>query len=486
MTSTPLRPGNGPDASPGAAAIEKTTRPGIVLATLLLGQFMAVLDASIVNVAAPTVGTDLGASGAGLQLVVSGYLISYAVLLITGARWGDRIGHGRAFRTGLAAFTLSSLACGVAPGTGALVAFRFLQGVGAAIMMPQVMSLIQRTFDGAARARALSLYAAVISCGIVVGQVAGGLLVSSNLFGLSWRPVFLLNVPIGAVLLWLAARGLPAGRGDSSRRMDLPGVAALSAAVALLVVPLVLGHELGWPTWCWMSLAGSASAFAGFAVIERGVARRGGSPLVPVKVLTAPGLLPAAVVMFLAMATYAGYLFTMALHLQSGLGRSAVQTGLMFAPAAVGFAVTGLTWRRTPAAWHTPMIPAGLLIAGLGYAALSPMLSGGGTGGWLEIDLLITGSALGLAFSPLLTVALSRVAPSNAADASGLLVTLVQLGQLIGVATLGTLYLSERHRPGVAGSAHAVSVTALWLGAGTLIAAAFALLLLRRRQPPTT
>lgn len=469
-----------------AAVNERASRPGIVLATLLLGQFMAVLDTSIVNVAAPTVGTDLGASGAGLQLVVSGYLISYAVLLITGARWGDRIGHGRAFRTGLAMFTLSSLACGMAPGTPALVTFRFLQGVGAAIMMPQVMSLIQRTFSGAARARALSLYGAVISCGIVVGQVAGGLLVSANLFGLSWRPVFLLNVPIGAVLLWLAARGLPARGGDSSRRMDLPGVAALSAAVALLVVPLVLGQELGWPGWCWVSLAGSVFVLAGFAAVERGVGRRGGSPLVPAKVLTVPRLLPAAVVMFLAMATYAGYLFTMALHVQSGLGRSAAQTGLMFAPAAVGFAVTGLTWRRTPIAWHTPMIPAGLLIGGLGYASLSPILSGGGTGGWLEIDLLITGSALGLAFSPLLTVALSRVLPANAADASGLLVTLVQLGQLIGVATFGTLYLSERHLPGVAGSAHALSVTALWLGVGTLVAAAVALLLLRRRQPAAT
>ena len=215
---------------------------------------MAVLDISIVNVAAPTLRTELHASGAGLQLVIAGYTVSYAVLLITGARLGDRFGHRRTFRAGLAAFTVASLACGLAPTAGVLVAFRFAQGAGAALMMPQVISLIQRTFTGAARARALSLYSAVIACGVVAGQIVGGVLVSADLFGTGWRPVFLVNVPIGIGLSVIARRLLPADTASGGRGLDPAGVATLSAAVAV-VLPLVLGHEERWPAWCWISLA---------------------------------------------------------------------------------------------------------------------------------------------------------------------------------------------------------------------------------------
>jgi MFS family permease len=213
MTTTTVAPVPAP-------VLPSTARPGLVLFVLLVGQFMAILDVSIVNVAVPTIRTDLATSSAGLQLIVAGYTISYAVLLVTGARLGDRFGASRAYRSGLALFTLASLACGLAPTAGSLIAFRVVQGVGAAVMMPQIMSLIQRTFSGAARARALSLYAAVIACGAVVGQVVGGLLVSADLFGTGWRPVFLVNVPIGLALLVLARRGLTATGGDRARKMD--------------------------------------------------------------------------------------------------------------------------------------------------------------------------------------------------------------------------------------------------------------------------
>ncbi|NUP39409.1 MAG: MFS transporter, partial [Streptomyces sp.] len=182
--------------------------PGRLLTIVLLGQLMAVLDVFIVNVAAPALSTDLHASGAGLQLVVAGYTISYAVLLITGARLGALIGHRQAFLAGLTVFTAASLACGLAPGTGALIAFRFIQGAGAAVMLPQVLSLIQRTFTGASRARALGAYSAVLASGAAVGQVLGGALVQADLFGTGWRPVFLVNVPIGLALLVLGPRWL--------------------------------------------------------------------------------------------------------------------------------------------------------------------------------------------------------------------------------------------------------------------------------------
>ena len=460
-----------------------TTRPGAILAVLLLGQFMAILDVSIVNVAAPTLRTDLHASGAGLQLAIAGYTISYAVLLITGARLGDRIGHGRAFRAGLALFTVASLLCGLAPTTATLVTFRFVQGVGAAVMIPQVMSLIQRTYDGAARARALSLYSAVIACGAVVGQVLGGVMVSADLFGTGWRPVFLVNVPIGLVLLGWARRQLPVDRGEPGRPLDPAGVVTLSAAVTLLVVPLVLGHEEHWPLWGWVSLAGSGVAFGAFALVERRLAVRGGSPLISGRVLRAPGLVVGAAALFVALINYAGYLFTFALHLQSGLGESAVHAGLSFAPMAIGFAITGLTWRRLPARLYGPMIPVGLAVAGVGYLVLAPILSGGGDGGAaMELDLFVVGAALGIAFSPMINVALTHVPLSDAADASGVLVTVFQLGNVVGVAAVGTTYLSLVHHPGAHQSAHAEAITLVVLAGCAFVAAVLAAVLVRPRR----
>ncbi|MGH8960725.1 MAG: MFS transporter [Jatrophihabitantaceae bacterium] len=465
------------------AAPARTTRPGAILAVLLLAQFMAILDVSIVNVAVPTIRADLHTSGAGLQLIVAGYTISYAVLLITGARLGDRLGHGRVFRAGLALFTLASLACGLAPGAGALIAFRFVQGVGAAAMMPQVMSLIQRTFTGAARARALSLYSAVIASGAVVGQVLGGVLVSLDAAGTGWRPVFLVNVPVGLVLLRLAPSRLPADRGESGRRMDPAGVVTLSVAVLLLVVPLVLGHEENWPLWGWISLIASGAAFGAFVLVERHGAARGGSPLVTARLLRTPGLVVAIAVLLLVMIGYAGFLFAFALHLQSGLGFGAAQAGLMFAPMAVGFAAAGLTWQRLPTPWHRRIIPLGMGASALGYLALAQCLHGATSGGaGTEVVLGLLGLALGAAFSPIVNVALARVPMADAADASGVLVTVFQLGQVIGVASLGTLFLSAITAPGAVSSAHAIVLTFRVLAGMALAGALAAIALVRQRR----
>lgn len=458
-------------------------RAGLLLAIILIGQFMALLDVFIVNVAAPTIRTDLHASGAGLQLVIAGYSIAYAVLLITGARLGGLLGHRRLFLTGLALFTLSSLACGLAQNTGELIGFRFVQGAGSALMIPQVLSLLQLTFTGEARTRAMSVYSAVIASGAALGQSLGGLLVSADLFGTGWRPVFLVNVPIGLVMLVVAPRVLPKDAGAAASRtsgtagavrrgLDLPGLVVLAAAVTLLTVPLVLGQEEGWPVWGWVSLGLSVPLLALFTVLEARLTRRGGAPLVSARVLRAPGMPRAVTVIALTMAVNAGFLFAVALHLQSGLGDSALRTGLTFAACAVTFGAVGLNWRRLPVSWRPRLAPAGLLVAALSFAGLGLALRGGGHGGaLLFITLLTLGGGLGLAFSPTLTLALGKVAPRDAADASGLLATVTQLGQLLGVATLGTLYLNRLDLPGVHPSAHAFAVTSAVLAAVALVGA---------------
>jgi MFS family permease len=472
------------DISAPAAALGR--RRWIMLAVLVTGQFMALLDATIVNVAMPTIAADLHASGSALQLVVSGYTITYAMLLITGARLGSLHGTRWVYFAGLGTFTLASLACGLAPGAGFLIGARFVQGAGAAAMVPQIFSVIQREFTGAARSRALSVYATVIATGAVAGQVLGGLVVSADLFGTSWRPVFLLNVPVGLVLAVLVPRLVPAEPVPGGRRLDLLGLVFAAGAVLLLVLPLVLGREQGWPAWTWLSLAAGAAVAAAFVRIERAIAARGGDPLLDLRVLRAPGMTAGLAALAAGMITYGGFLFSLTLHLQLGLGDSALRAGLTFAPAAAAFGAMGYWWRRLPARLHHALTPAGFLVTGGAYLGLAICLHAGSSGQpWLTPLLLALGIGFGAAFSPLLTQALVGVPMSAAADASGLLTTTLQLSQVIGVAAYGTLFLDLAAHPRPHASALAISSVDAGLAALALAGAFGALLLARTVRTAT-
>ena len=458
----------------------------LMLIVLLAGQFMALLDVTIVNVAMPTLGRSLHASGAELQLVVAGYTVSYAMMLITGARMGDLYGRRRMFLAGVGIFTLASLVCGIAPGIEVLIAARLVQGAGAAAMMPQIMSVIQVRFDGAARARALSAYTAVLSSGFVAGQVIGGVLVTANLFGQAWRPVFLVNVPIGLTVLALVPRVMPRdqpGRGSSGRRLDIAGLAIAVPAVFLMVLPLMLGHQENWPAWVSACIALGLVLAVVFVGVERRIADRGGDPLLNLAVLRAPGLGPGLAAVAVLMITYGGFLFSFALHLQAGLGDSALRAGLTFAPCALVFGACGYFWRRLPTGSHHLLAPLGCLAAAGGYLTVAAILRSGGSGGIpLQLALVVTGAALAFGFSPLVTHALVKVPPRHAADASGLLTTTIQLGQAVGVATFGSLFLTldaDRGAAGPAASGHALAITFGWLAAALVLGAAAGIALAR-------
>jgi MFS family permease len=444
----------------------------VMLIVLLCGQFMALLDVTVVNVAMPTIGRSLHATGAELQLVIAGYTVSYAMLLVTGARLGDLVGRRRMFLLGVGGFTLASLTCGLAPDIGVLIAARFVQGAGAAAMMPQIMTVIQLRFSGPARARALSAYTAVLSSGFVAGQVVGGVLVTADLFGASWRPVFLVNVPIGIAVLLALPRVMPADVPGRTRRLDLPGLLVAVPAVCLVVLPLMLGHQENWPAWSLACICLGLALVPVFIFTERWVALRGGQPLLSLSVLRAPGLLPGLATVTLLMVTYGGFLFSFALHLQSGLGDSALRAGLTFAPCALAFGVCGYFWRRLPAGWHPYLTVCGAAVAAAGYALVGLVLGGGGAGGaWLQVFLVAVGGFLAVAFSPLVTQALVRVPLHEAADASGLVTTAMQLSQAVGVAVFGSLFLTldadGAGLPGAPGapaiSGHALFVTMAWI-----------------------
>ena len=482
--------------APGGTTTPHASR--LMLAVLLLGQFMCIIDVLVTNVAMPSIAASLHASGASLQLMVGGYTIAYAMLLITGARLGDRYGRRRTYLAGVLIFTTASLACALAPDSQALIGFRLVQGAGAAVLVPQVFSIIQLNFTGPARARALSAYAAVLSAGAVTGLVLGGVVVTANLFGTGWRPVFAINVPIGIVLAAAVPRLAPpdetsrdASAASRTKKLDLAGLATAACAVLLIVLPLVLGHQEGWPAWCFACIAAGAVLAAGFVLIERRVAARGGDPLLNLAVLRAPALPSGLVTLVATQIGYGGLLFAYTLHLQAGLGQSALRAGLSYLPFAGVFGLAGYNSRRLPAAARRVLVPAGLTVCILAYLALAESLHAD-VGALTWTGLAAVGLGLGLSVSPLLTQSLTHVPAARAADASGLLTTTVQLSQLLGVAAIGSVYLSRTgSTPGsgpahAAASAAAMSSTSLWLAAlsaAGLVAAAVMVRAARHRRP---
>lgn len=432
------------------------------LAVLLTGTFMASLDTAIVNVAGPAIQADVGVSGAALQLVISGYALAYAALLITGARLGDDHGHRRLFLAGLAGFTLTSLLAGLAWSTEVLVAARIGQGVTAAAMGPQVMTVIQLQYDGAARMKAMALLATVVSAGVVSGQVLGGLLVDLDLFGASWRPVFLINVPVGLALLAAGPRLLPVTRRPSGRRMDWLGVALATDVITLVMVPLVFGHEVDWAWWTWACLAAAVPTAIAFALHLR----RTSAPLVDVALLAQPRFGLGMASTTAVMIAYGGFLFTLTLHLQQQLGDSPLRSGLTFAPYALGFAVASLTAPR----W---MAPFGLAASAIGYLGLGLATDGSWSDATALPLLALAGAGFGAGYSSVITRAIAGVPLAQAHDASGLFNTINMLGFALGVATLGSAFLS---------GASLETITTL-CGALSLAGAGFVLALGRAERP---
>jgi MFS family permease len=455
--------------------------PGRALAALLGALFLGNVDVAIANIAGPAIHSGLRASGGELELIVSGYTLAYAVLLVTGARLGEARGYRPVFLAGLGGFIVASLACGLAPTAALLVVARIAAGAAAALMVAQVLTGIQVSFAGKARARALGLYTLVLSAGAVAGQSLGGLLISANVLGTSWRPAFLVNVPVGVALLGLSWRNLPAGtRGPYlTRHLDPAGVAALSAAVLLLTVPLVLGRDAGWPAWSLACLGASVPAFAVLWKLETAVSAHGGRPLVDPRLLARPAIGWGLASQAAATATYFAILFTLALYLQQGLGKSPAYSGLALVSWVAAFGVPGPLLGRCSGRVRALAAPGGAALLAVGYAGLAATLYAGDTSGLVLMALLgVAGLGLGATFAGMLSQLTGAVTSAHAADISGLFNTTTRLGGVIGTAAAGTAYLALVHRPGQAVHGFALLCTALAVTAG--VAAAMAALSIRR------
>jgi EmrB/QacA subfamily drug resistance transporter len=414
-------------------------------AVLLLGAFLPMLDFFIVNVAVPTIDATLHASAPMLELIIAGYGTAFAVSLVVGGRLGDSFGRRRLFMIGLAAFTVTSLLCGIAPSVGVLVAARVLQGVSAAMIQPQVLATFQAVLDGERRSRAIGLYAATAGVSVVVGQLLGGVLLDADIAGATWRPIFLVNVPIGIAALILAPRVVPDSRSPHPAGVDRAGTALLAVTIVALLVPLTEGPALHWPAWLWAMLAIAPVAAAAMVAVERRSERDGNTPLVPPSVITLPSVrrgLTMAVPFFLG---FGAFIFVFALTVQDGLHDDPLQSGVAITPMAVGFFVGSLLTARLFARYGRRLLPTGFGLQAIGLAALLWVIASE----WphasvLELapGLAVAGFGQALGVGTLFRTVLGGVPQRLAGVGSGVLVTVQQASLALGVASLGTLFVN--------------------------------------------
>jgi DHA2 family methylenomycin A resistance protein-like MFS transporter len=430
------------------------------LIAICLGYFMVILDATVVNVALPALGHDLGGGVSGLQWVVDGYTLVFAGLLLSGGSLGDRLGGRRVFQAGLSLFTLASAACAAAPSVDLLVAARLLQGLGAALLVPSSLALLRAAYhDPRERARAVGAWGAVAGIAAASGPVIGGLLVAAS----SWRAVFLLNLPVGIAGLLLAQRHLPASGERTGGGLDPAGQLTGIAALWSLTLGLIEGGHSGWASpQALVPLVLALPLWAAFVACER----RAGEPMLPLRLFRSSTFSGASFVGLAINLGFYGQLFVMSLYFQHVRGWSALATGLALLPEGVFVALSSSLSGRAMGRIgpRVPMI-AGLLIGGAGLAGL--VIAGRGTSYPLLVAPLVA-AGFGMAFTmPAATAAIIAAAPAERAGiASGVLNASRQAGGAIGVALLGTLVGSGAFIPGLR-AAMLVASAAFFLAAVT-------------------
>jgi len=428
---------------PRTAAADGDPRRWVALAVVLVAGFMQLVDISIVNVAIPSIQRDLDATYSQIQWVLAGYQLAFAVTLITGGRLGDIFGRKRLFMLGMAGFTLASALCGLAQSPEMLIGSRFLQGVMGALMFPQVLSVIQVAFPPQQRGAAFGIFGATIGLATITGPLVGGLLIEGDLLGLEWRPIFLVNVPIGIGALVAAALYLGESRAPRALRLDLAGVVLATGGLLLLVYPLVQGRDLGWPAWTFASMAASVLVLAAFAAWERRKKAADGSPLVDLALFRQRAFVAGLLVAAILFMGIPAFFLTFTLWLQVGLGFSALHAGLTGVPFAVGSALASTASVRLAPRLGRRILTLGTLLLAIGMGAVIWTVDryGGGTHSWQLIPALaICGLGLGCTVAPLVNVVLAGIRGQDAGAASGVLTTAQQVGGAVGVAVIGVIF----------------------------------------------
>lgn len=442
-----------------------------VLVVVLIAEAMDILDTTTVNVAGPSVRRDIGGGTGLVQWLSAAYTIAFAVLLITGGRLGDRYGRRRMFLLGATGFTVASVACGLSPDPGPLIAFRVVQGAFGAVLLPQGMGLLTASFSEDDRGKAFSAYAPVLSLAAIAGPLTAGALIRWDLFGTGWRLIFFVNLVLGGIAIASGLRYLPRDGDASLERLDIRGVAIVAIAMFCLVYPLIQGQALGWPAWSFVLVSAGIAGAGVFAFHER----RTDAPLIAPALLRRRTYITGAAVALAFFAAAAGIMLVLSLYAQYGLGYSALGAGLLIAPAAAGNMAGALVaMRLVPRIGGRAAIQAnlGVAVAGLlslsGIAGLSAARGTGPGGLVLAGPVLALGFGLGGIIAPLFSTIISGIAPAETGSASGSLGAIQQLAGSVGVAAIATAYNVTGH-PAARGLAITALATAAVLAAGAAL-----------------
>jgi EmrB/QacA subfamily drug resistance transporter len=433
----------------------------VVLLTCCLSVFVAGIDVTIVNVALPSIQRALHAPVSGLQWAIDAYTLVIACTLMLSGSLADRFGRRRVFQTGLAIFSLGSLLCSIAPSLGALVAFRAFQAVGGSMLNPVAMSIIATTFtERAARARAVGAWGAVAGLSLASGPVLGGLLVS----GLGWRSIFWINVPIGALAIYLTQRFVPESKAARGKRFDPLGQLFVVTFLGPVTAAVIEGPRYGWSSPLIIALFALAAASAiGLVVVER----RRSEPLVDIRFFRSPAFSGATLIALVALMTLGGFLFLNTLYLQDVRGYSPLHAGLLTIPMAAALAVCSTVSGRIVAA-RGPRLA--LVLAGLLLAAATGLLIGTGreTSGWyLVLAYLLFGAGCGLVSTPITNTALSGLPRDQAGVAGAIASTCRQTGAAIGVAVCGSIVAGSS--AGFVASSHTAWAVLTGCGGATVL-----------------
>jgi len=434
----------------------------MVMTVVIIADVMDLLDSTVANLAGPSIRADLGGSASTLQWVLAAYTMSFAIGLVISARLGDQVGRRRMFIIGIVGFTLASLLCGLAPSVGLLIAFRVLQGLFGATMIPQGLAMVKQSFAPEDLQKAFIPFGPIMGLSAVLGPILAGVLLDADLFGTGWRMIFLINVPIGIVAAVLSWRYLPDVPRDPEARLDPRGAVLLTLASALLIYPLVQGREHGWPWWCFAMMAASAVVFAGFVWNER----RSAHPVIEPTLFRNRGFVAGVLFIGVFFVSLSGLMLVVNLFLQLGQGFEPLRTGLAMTPWALGMAIgAAASGAALGPRFGRHVLHGGLLISAVGMLWLGWRIGGADAvlSGWeLAPMFLVVGFGSGLIFAPLFDVILADLDDREVGTGSGVLNAVQQFGGALGVAVIGTLFFQWIPEDGWNHATRAV----LWVAVG--------------------
>jgi EmrB/QacA subfamily drug resistance transporter len=434
--------------APAHDATSVPRRTWLAFAVLILGIAMALLDTTIVNVALPVIRDSLKADEATLSWIISGYALAYGLALIPAGRIGDRIGHKWVFVVGLVIFTAASVWAGLAQDSTSLVVARVVQGLGGGIFFPPVTALIQLMFPPRMRGKAFAIFGAAIGFSTALGPLVGGLLIQWLGDADGWRSIFFVNLPFGIIAVIAAFLLLPSGaEGKGATGADLIGLVLLAGSLVAILVPLIQGQDEGWPLWTYLSMAGGLVLLVIFALWERNVDRRGKSPLVPPHLFSHVSFSGGVLLALVYFAAFTSIFFTISIFWQAGLGHTALESGLVSIPFAIGNIIGASQSDRIAARFGRTALLLGTAMVSLGLIALWLVLllipSADLTNWELLGPLFVAGIGSGLFIAPNAQFIVATVDRAEAGAASGVIGTAQRIGSAIGIAVIGSVFFGN-------------------------------------------